>query len=74
MFFPVCWRPAALQSMAAGVFLGAFGATLIAVGAVVSIFGNLNGGFLATTRMPYAMAEQKGVITKNGAVTIFGSR
>ena len=44
---------------AAGVFLGAFGATLIAVGAVVSIFGNLNGGFLATTRMPFAMAEQK---------------
>lgn len=43
----------------AGVFLGAFGATLIAAGAVVSILGNLNGGFLATTRIPFAMAEQK---------------
>jgi basic amino acid/polyamine antiporter, APA family len=43
----------------ASVFLGAFGATLISVGAVVSIFGNLNGGFLTATRMPFAMAEQK---------------
>lgn len=41
------------------VFLGAFGAILIAVGAVISILGNLNGGFLATTRLPFAMAEQK---------------
>lgn len=44
---------------AAGVFLGSFGAILIAAGAVVSILGNLNGGFLATTRIPFAMAEQK---------------
>ena len=43
----------------AQVFLGAFGATLISVGAIVSIFGNLNGGFLATTRIPFAMSEQK---------------
>lgn len=43
----------------AAVFLGTFGATLIAAGAVVSILGNLNGGFLATTRIPFAMAEQK---------------
>ena len=42
----------------AAMFLGSFGATLIAVGAVVSILGNLNGGFLATTRIPFAMAEQ----------------
>lgn len=43
----------------AQVFLGAFGATLISIGAIVSIFGNLNGGFLATTRIPFAMSEQK---------------
>ncbi len=43
----------------AAVFLGAFGATFITVGAVISILGNLNGGFLATTRIPFAMAEQK---------------
>lgn len=43
----------------AAVFLGTFGATLIAAGAVVSILGNLNGGFLATTRIPFAMSKQK---------------
>ncbi len=41
------------------VFLGAFGATFITIGAIISIFGNLNGGFLATTRIPFAMSEQK---------------
>lgn len=44
---------------AAGKFMGSFGGTFIAVGALISILGNLNGGFLATTRLPYAMAEQK---------------
>ncbi len=43
---------------AAGQFMGSFGATFIALGAVVSILGNLNGGFLAASRMPFAMAEQ----------------
>ncbi len=43
---------------AAGRFMGAFGAAFIAGGAVVSILGNLNGGFLAASRMPFAMAEQ----------------
>lgn len=43
---------------AAGKFLGTFGATFITVGALVSIFGNLNGGFLTASRMPFAMAEQ----------------
>jgi basic amino acid/polyamine antiporter, APA family len=43
---------------AATVFLGSFGATFIAIGALVSILGNLNGGFLAATRIPFAMAEQ----------------
>lgn len=44
---------------AAGTFLGSIGAGFIAVGALVSILGNLNGGFLAASRLPYAMAEQK---------------
>jgi amino acid transporter len=43
---------------AAGKFMGGFGAAFITVGALVSIFGNLNGGFLTASRMPFAMAEQ----------------
>ena len=43
---------------AAGKFMGSFGASFIAVGALVSILGNLNGGFLAASRIPFAMAEQ----------------
>lgn len=39
-------------------FIGYWGASLIAVGAVVSILGNLNIGFLASSRIPFAMAEQ----------------
>lgn len=44
---------------AAGTFLGSIGAAFIAIGALISILGNLNGGFLAASRLPYAMAEQK---------------
>ncbi len=44
---------------AAGKFMGGFGAAFIAVGALISILGNLNGGFLAASRLPFAMAEQK---------------
>lgn len=44
---------------AAGKFMGNFGVTFIAVGALISILGNLNGGFLASSRIPFAMAEQK---------------
>lgn len=44
---------------AAGQFLGSFGAAFIAVGALISILGNLNGGFLAASRIPFAMSEQK---------------
>ena len=44
---------------AAGKFMGSFGAAFIAAGALVSILGNLNGGFLAASRIPYAMAEQR---------------
>jgi APA family basic amino acid/polyamine antiporter len=43
---------------AAGKFLGTFGASFIAIGALVSILGNLNGGFLSASRIPFAMAEQ----------------
>jgi amino acid transporter len=39
--------------------MGSFGAAFIAVGALVSILGNLNGGFLAASRIPYAMSEQR---------------
>lgn len=44
---------------AASNFLGTFGASFITIGALISIFGNLNGGFLTASRMPFAMAEQK---------------
>lgn len=43
---------------AAATFMGGFGAAFIAIGALVSILGNLNGGFLAASRLPFAMAEQ----------------
>jgi basic amino acid/polyamine antiporter, APA family len=44
---------------AANNFLGSLAASFITTGALVSIFGNLNGGFLTASRMPYAMAEQR---------------
>lgn len=43
---------------AANNFFGLFGATFITVGALVSILGNLHGGFLFASRGPFAMAEQ----------------
>ena len=43
----------------ANVFLGAFGASFIAVGAIISIFGNLNSGLLTASRLPFGMAEQR---------------
>lgn len=43
---------------AAGGFLGARGAALVAAGAVVSILGNLNVTLLVAARLPYAMAER----------------
>ena len=46
---------------AAETFVGTYGATFIVIGALVSILGNLNVGLLATTRLLYAMAEQKDV-------------
>ena len=52
---------------AAGQFIGPFGATFIAFGALISILGNLNGGFLASSRLPFALAEQNdlpGILAK----------
>ncbi len=43
----------------AALFLGAFGAGFITLGALISIFGNLNVGVLASTRMLFAMSEQR---------------
>ena len=43
---------------AASKFLGTFGAAFISIGALISIFGNLNGGFLTASRLPFAMAEK----------------
>lgn len=43
---------------AADKFLGTFGAAFITIGALISIFGNLNSGFLTASRIPFAMAEQ----------------
>lgn len=43
---------------AASQFLGYYGAAFITIGALISIFGNLNSGFLTTSRIPFAMAEQ----------------
>ena len=42
-------------------FVGPLGATFIVIGALVSILGNLNVGLLATTRLLFAMAEQKDI-------------
>lgn len=40
-------------------FLGPAGATLIVVGAVISMLGTINGGVLAISRIPFAMAEAR---------------
>ena len=44
---------------AAANFLGVFGAVLIAVGALISIMGNLNTSLLGSTRLLFAMGEQR---------------
>lgn len=48
---------------AAAVFLGPFGAALITLGALISIFGNLNVGVLSSTRLLFAMSEQRDLPT-----------
>jgi amino acid transporter len=42
---------------AGAVFLGTYGAAFITVGALVSILGNLNVGFLGSTRLLFAMSD-----------------
>lgn len=42
----------------ANQLFGPFGATLVAVGIAISIFGALNGYILTGARVPYAMAKQ----------------
>jgi len=44
---------------AAGVFLGAGGAALMAVAALVSVYGYLASGMVNVPRLTYAMAEQR---------------
>jgi amino acid transporter len=44
---------------AAGSFIGKPGATLIAIGALVSITGTLNAIMLVGSRVPYALSEKK---------------
>lgn len=46
---------------AAQNFVGTYGAAFVVIGALVSILGNLNVGLLATTRLLFAMAEQKDI-------------
>jgi amino acid transporter len=43
---------------AAVALWGPLGETVIAVGAIVIMLGSLNSGFLATSRLPFAFAEQ----------------
>lgn len=44
---------------AALTFLGPAGATIIVIGAMISMLGTINGGVLAISRIPFAMAEAK---------------
>jgi basic amino acid/polyamine antiporter, APA family len=44
---------------AANTFLGPAGATLIVVGAAISMIGTINGGILGVSRISFAMAEAK---------------
>lgn len=44
---------------AGAIFLGTYGAAFITIGALISILGNLNVGFLGSTRLLFAMSEQR---------------
>ena len=44
---------------AAGIFIGPLGAAFIAIGAVVSILGNLNVSLLGTSRILFALGEER---------------
>ncbi|HEX2639608.1 MAG TPA: APC family permease, partial [Pyrinomonadaceae bacterium] len=43
----------------AAVFMGSIGAAIVTVGALISIFGNLNVGLLSATRILYSVAENR---------------
>lgn len=47
------------SSAAAESLLGPFGATLISVGIMISIYGCLNGDVLSSPRVPYAIAAKR---------------
>ncbi len=53
---------------AAGTFLGPPGATLMALGALVSVYGYLTGAMLVVPRLTYAAAEQRDLPPLLGAV------
>ena len=53
---------------AAGMFLGTRGATLMALGALISVYGYLAGAMLNVPRLSYAMAEQGDLPPRFGAV------
>ena len=53
---------------AAGTFLGPAGATLMALGALVSVYGYLAGAMLNVPRLSFAMAEQGDLPPRFGAV------
>jgi APA family basic amino acid/polyamine antiporter len=53
---------------AAQVILGSWGATLMAVGALISVYGYLAGAMLNVPRLTYAMAEQGDLPPRLGAV------
>ncbi len=44
---------------AGAIFLGTYGAAFITLGALISILGNLNVGFLGSTRLLFAMSEKQ---------------
>jgi APA family basic amino acid/polyamine antiporter len=52
----------------ARIFLGPAGAALLAVGALISVYGYMAGAMLVVPRLTYAMAEQGDLPTRLGAV------
>ncbi len=52
----------------ARTFLGAGGASLLALGALISVYGYMAGAMLVVPRLTYAMAEQGDLPSRMGAV------
>jgi APA family basic amino acid/polyamine antiporter len=55
-----------VATKAVSTFLGATGATFVAIAIMISIVGALNGSILTSARVPYAMAED-GLFPRNQA-------